>query len=244
MWNPPEYSRRHAYVFEYGGDVVKLLDPQPGEKILDLGCGAGQLARAIADAGARVTGLDQSPAMIAEARAQFPDLDFRTGDASDFGFDEPFDAVFSNAALHWVRDHEGVARSVSRALKPGGRFIAELGGRGNIQSVIDALRKVVGADARLPWHFPSVGEFTSILDRHGMETRQGLLFDRPTRVAGPDGMEHWLGVFASAVVEDLEEVRRREIWREVAELLRPEHYYDGVWTLDYRRLRIAAVKVV
>jgi SAM-dependent methyltransferase len=241
-WNPPEYSRRHAYVFEYGGDVVKLLDPRPGERILDLGCGAGQLARAIADAGAHVTGLDKSPEMIAEARANFPDLDFLTGDAANFAFDQPFDAVFSNAALHWVYDHEGVARSVSRALRPGGRFVAELGGRGNIRSVVAAFHKVLGADARLPWRYPSVGEFASILDRHGLETRQGLLFDRPTRVEGPDGMEHWLEIFAGAVAGDADETRRREIWREISEVLRPTHYRDGVWTLDYRRLRIAAVR--
>src|SRR5512135_773248 len=113
-WNPPEYSRRHAYVFQFGEDVVKLLDPRRGERILDLGCGAGQLARVIADAGAHVTGLDKSPEMIAQATANFPDLDFRVGDASDFTFDVHFDAVFSNAALHWVRDLEGVVASVSR----------------------------------------------------------------------------------------------------------------------------------
>lgn len=246
LWNPPEYSRRHAYVFEYGDDVVKLLNPQPGERILDLGCGAGQLARAIADAGANVTGIDKSPEMIAQARTSYPDLDFQIGDASAFSFDVALDAVFSNAALHWVRDLEGVARSVSAALKPGGRFVAELGGHGNIQEIVDAIRTVVrrrrDREANIPWYYPSVGEFASILDRHGLETRQGLLFDRPTHVEGADGMEHWLGVFAGSVVADLEEQLRRDIWREVSELLRPGHYHDGVWTLGYRRLRIVAVR--
>jgi len=242
-WNPPEYSRRHAYVFQFGEDVVKLLDPRPNERILDLGCGAGQLARVISDAGARVTGLDKSPEMIAQATANFPGLDFRVGDASDFTFDTGFDAVFSNAALHWVRDLEGVARSVSRALKPGGRFVAELGGHGNIQSIVDAIRKVLGADAELPWYYPTVGEFASILDRHGLETRQGLLFDRPTRVEGPDGMEHWLSVFAAGAVAAMDEKRQQEIWRDVADVLLQRHYHEGAWTLDYRRLRIVAVKL-
>ena len=97
-WNPQEYSRRHSYVFAFGGDVLKLLDPQPGERILDLGCGAGQLAKAITDAGAHVTGLDKSPEMIAQAKASYPGLDFQIGDAANFSFAEPFDAVFSNAA--------------------------------------------------------------------------------------------------------------------------------------------------
>ena len=172
-----------------------------------------------------------------------PGLDFQIGDAANFSFAEPFDAVFSNAALHWVRDLDGVARSVSSALKQGGRFVAEFGGHGNVHSIMGAIRTVLGADVKLPWYYPTIGEFTSILDRNGLETRQAFLFDRPTPVEGPDGMVHWLEVFASAVVADLEPARQREVWQAVAEVLRPMCYHDEVWTLDYRRLRVVAAKI-
>jgi SAM-dependent methyltransferase len=143
-WDAKQYQQRHSYVFEYGRAPLDLLAPQPGEKILDLGCGSGQLTAAIAEAGASVIGLDASPAMLIEARANFPGIDFRLGDAAEFSLDESVDAVFSNATLHWVKNADAAALCIARVLKPGGRFVAEFGGHGNIQSVVDALRAVLG----------------------------------------------------------------------------------------------------
>src|SRR5579863_5676315 len=135
-WDAKQYQQRHAYVFEYGKAVLGLLSPQKGERILDLGCGSGQLTSAIADAGASVMGMDSSPEMLAEARAHYPAIEFRLGDAADFALESPVDAVFSNAVLHWVKDAAGAARCIARALKPGGRFVTEFGGHGNIQRVV------------------------------------------------------------------------------------------------------------
>jgi trans-aconitate methyltransferase len=241
-WNPSDYQNRHSYVFEFGADLLGLLDAKPGERILDLGCGTGQLAGAIAKAGAKVIGLDLAPELLAAARANFPDVEFREGDASNFTLDAPVDAVFSNAALHWVPDDDGVGRCVARALKPGGRFIAELGGHGNIESIVDGLRTVLGTDARIPWHYPSIGEYATVLERHGLEVCQAWLFDRPTRVEGEDGMENWLAVFARATVAGMTAERAKAVFQSVSDLLRPDHYREGVWTLDYRRLRFVAVK--
>jgi len=240
-WDAKQYQQRHSYVFEYGRAILDLLAPRPGEKILDLGCGSGQLTAAIAEAGASVIGLDASPEMLSEARGNFPSIDFRLGDAAEFSLDESVDAVFSNATLHWVKNADAAVGCIARALKPGGRFIAEFGGHGNIQSIVDALHAVLGP-VETPWYYPSIGEYATILERHGLEPRQAWLIDRPTPVEGEDGMENWLAVFARAFVCDMSEPRGKELFHCVAECLRSTHFRDGVWTLDYRRLRVAAVK--
>lgn len=240
-WDAKQYQQRHSYVFEYGRALLDLLAPRPGEKIVDLGCGSGQLTAAIAEAGASVIGLDSSPEMLIAARANFPGIDFRLADAAEFSLDEPVDAVFSNAALHWVKNAAAAALCIARALTPGGRFVAEFGGHGNIQSVVEALHAVLGP-VETPWYYPSIGEYAAILERHGLEPRQAWLIDRPTRVQGEDGLEDWLAVFARDFVARMDEKRKREVFRAVAERLRATHFHDGVWTIDYRRLRVAAVK--
>ena len=233
-WNAKQYQQRHSYVFQYGQAVLDLLAPQKGERILDLGCGSGQLTAAIADAGAAVIGLDSSPEMLAEARSNYPAIEFLLGDAADFAIESPVDAVFSNAVLHWVKNAAGAASCIARALKPGGRFVAEFGGRGNNQSILDAIRELLGP-VETPWYYPSIGEYSSVLEQHGLETRQAWLIDRPTPVEGEDGLEDWLAVFGRDLMGEAE----RKI---IAQKLRPTHYKDGVWTIDYRRLRIVAYK--
>jgi trans-aconitate 2-methyltransferase len=233
-WDAKQYQQRHSYVFQYGQAVLDLLAPKKGERILDLGCGSGQLTAAIADAGASVVGLDSSPEMLAEARAHYPAIEFRLGDAADFAVESPVDAVFSNAVLHWVKNAAGAAECIARALKPGGRFVAEFGGHGNIQPVVDTIREVLGP-VETPWYYPSIAEYATVLEENGLETRQAWLIDRPTAVEGEDGMEDWLAVFT----RDLMSEAQRKM---IAQKLRPSHYKDGVWTVDYRRLRIVAHK--
>jgi trans-aconitate methyltransferase len=232
-WDAARYQARHSYVFEHGASLIDLLEPQAGERILDLGCGSGQLTAKIAESGAQVTGIDRSEQMIAEAWRNFPSLDFKVADAANFTVEAPFDAVFSNAALHWVKDADGVAGSVARALRAGGRFIVEMGGKGNVQEIIDAVREVAGP-VETPWYFPSVGEYASLLERHGFEVAFATLFDRPTLVEGKDGLEDWLKMFAGSMTNS------PEVRREVANRLRQNMFRDGAWTLDYRRLRVIA----
>jgi trans-aconitate methyltransferase len=234
-WDATTYQTRHSYVFVHGENLVELLGPQPGERVLDLGCGSGQLTAKIAASGAEVWGIDQSAEMIAEARRNFPGLRFEVGDAASFTVPQPFDAVFSNAALHWVKDAEGVAASVARALLPGGRFVLEMGGKGNVQGIIDAIHEIAGP-IETPWYFPSVGEYAAILERYGFEVSFAALFDRPTRVEGEDGLEDWLKMYIGHLLTD--DLRRR-----VSARLRAKMFQDGAWSLDYRRLRIVAKRI-
>ncbi len=242
-WNAEQYEGRHSYVWQFGGSLLELLQPRPGERILDLGCGTGQLTAEIAASGAQVVGLDSSPEMLGQARQNYPQLKFVLADATSFRFEEPYDAVFSNAALHWVKNAEAAVASIAAARRPGGRFVAEFGGKGNIATILAALDAVFGAAAegRCPWWFPGIGEYASLLERHELEVRQASLFGRPTPIEGEHGMEDWIEMFCGSYLRDLSVSRAQEKVREVAAHLRPKLYREGVWTLDYRRLRVVAV---
>lgn len=230
MWDPKEYDARHHYVTDYGASLIGMLNPQPGERILDLGCGTGHLAHEIAKAGAVVVGIDSSPDMIAKARQNYPGIDFRVADAAAFRDPQPFDAVFSNAVLHWIKPPEPVAAAISAASKPGGRLVVEFGGKGNVRSVTSLLEAH-------PWYYPSIAEYSTLLERNGFETITAALFPRPTAVEGENGLRDWLKMFTSTF---LPEDRAPEFER----ALRPKLYRDGVWYMDYVRLRITAVKTI
>lgn len=244
-WDPNSYDEGHSFVYEYGEGVVDLLDPVEGERVLDLGCGTGHLSAAIADRGATVVGLDQSAEMVKQARAAHPKLQFRESDARDLTAEEPFDAVFSNAALHWIddADQDAVLSGVVDALRPGGRFVAEMGGVGNVKQVVAAAHAELaerGYETDNPWYFPSIGEYTPRLERHGFEVRQAVLFDRPTELE--DGMTAWLEMFGDGLLGPVPDDELPTVVDGIAERLRPALFEDGRWTADYRRLRFSAVR--
>jgi trans-aconitate methyltransferase len=248
QWDAALYDQKYSFVFEYGRGLVSLLDPRPGERILDLGCGTGQLTRAIADAGARVVGIDSSPGMVEAARAQYPDLEFVEADARSFSFPYTFDAVFSNAVLHWILEAESVVRRVSDSLKAGGRFVAEFGGRGNVARIAGALREALReegrADERTWWYYPTVGEYSTLLERHGLEVRLATLYDRPTRLEdGERGLRNWVEMFKGEVFEGVGADAKERILTGVENRLRGLLFKDGSWHADYRRLRVVASKL-
>lgn len=228
IWDPKEYDARHHYVTDYGASLIGMLNPQAGERVLDLGCGTGHLTHEIAKTGAVVVGIDSSAEMIAKARQDYPEIEFRVADAAAFHDPEPFDAVFSNAVLHWIKPPEPVAAAISAALKPGGRLVAEFGGKGNVRSITSLVETH-------PWYYPSIAEYSALLERNGLETVTAALFPRPTPVEGENGLRDWLKMFTSSF---LAEDRAPEFER----ALRPKLYRDGVWYMDYVRLRITAVK--
>jgi trans-aconitate 2-methyltransferase len=248
-WDAPTYDSKHSFVWQYGTDVLELLAPGPGERILDLGCGTGHLTNKIAEAGAEVVGIDNSQAMIEQARKNFPRLRFEIADGTDFRFDEPFDAVFSNAAIHWMRDPAAVAASIYRALKPGGRFVAEFGGKGNLKAIKTALHNASAAagyavsDDVAFRYYPSIGEYATLLEGQGFRVASAAHFDRPTRLSGGEqGLRNWLATFADNVLELLPADKLEEVLAETEERLRAEAYRDGTWFADYRRIRVIAVK--
>lgn len=247
-WDPELYEAKHSFVWQFGQDVVNLLDPKPGERILDLGCGPGNLTEKIARSGAEVVGLDSSPEMIGQARRNYPALSFVLADGAKMELRDEFDAVFSNAALHWMLDFEAIASGISRALKRGGRFVAEMGGKGNIAAIEGAIQHVLGAylPAGLPakrTFYPSMGEYTGLLERHGLECRFAQVFERPTKLDGANGMETWLRQFKWYYFEAVTAERREEALAEVVKELDPLLRRENGWFADYKRLRIHAVKI-
>ena len=251
-WDPDRYDGDHAFVYEYGEDVVGLLGPSAGERILDLGCGTGHLTAEIAASGAEVVGMDSSAEMLETARAEHPDLTFVQGDAQDFGLgdpldvEEPFDAVFSNATLHWMDDPEAAFESVAGVLRPGGRFVGEFGGRGNVAAIVGAVSAELesrGHEVENPWYFPSVGEFASSIEGLGFEVRRAELFDRPTELeGGDDGLRSWLAMFGDSLLAPVEGEEQEAVLEAVEDRLRPTQFVDGVWVADYRRLRFVSVR--
>ncbi len=194
-----------------------------------------------------MVGLDASPEMIGQARQNYPRLKFVLADAAAVQFTSQFDAVFSNAALHWMLEAEQVAAAIARALKPGGRLVAELGGKGNIGQIEAALHSVLprycgGQPLPVKTYFPSVSEYAALLERTGLEVQRAELFDRPTPLSGEDGMRDWLKQFSWYNFEIVAPGMRDRALDEVVEALRPSLYREGSWSADYRRLRVIATK--
>ena len=245
-WDSIRYQRDARFVWELGEPLVQVLDPQPDERILDIGCGLGQLTAKIAQSGAEVLGVDASPSMIEQARRNYPQIKFEVVDATRMGFHAEFDAAFSNAALHWILDASQVASRVYNALKPGGRLVAEFGGEGNISAIVRTIfraREEVNASPldRFPWYFPSVSEYRSVLRAHGLVVTDADLFPRPTQLAGGErGLGDWLRVFARPLIEGLSRPEKQEVVSLVEEQLRDEMFEDGSWILDYVRIRVRA----
>jgi trans-aconitate 2-methyltransferase len=249
-WNAGLYDQRHSFVYQHGADVLELLAPRAGERVLDLGCGTGHLTEQIAARGAEVLGLDASAEMIDQARQNHPELAFEIADATRFEVAEPFDAVFSNAVLHWVKPPEKAVERIAAALKTGGRFVAEFGGRGNVAAIIAAagaaVSTMLGRDAGEinPWYYPSVGDYAALLEANGLEVRYAAIFDRPTPLeAGEQGLANWLAMFGAPCFAMLAEADRPQAVADTVEQARLKLYRDGQWTADYRRLRIVALKV-
>lgn len=241
-WDPAQYGKNARFVSDLGMPVVDLLSPQPGENILDLGCGDGALTVKLVELGCHVVGVDSSPEMIAAARSL--GLSAHVMDGQSLRFTHEFDAVFSNAALHWMKNPERVIAGVWRALKPGGRFVGEFGGYGNITSIVTALESALSSRGKVvasPWFFPRPEEYGELLEANGFEVRTIDLIPRPTLLPGDVG--GWLETFAQPYTSVLLAAERQDFISEVVNALHPvlcdSH---GTWKADYVRLRFAATK--
>ncbi|HIP28159.1 MAG TPA: class I SAM-dependent methyltransferase [Sulfurovum sp.] len=242
-WNANKYNKHADFVSVLGLPVVELLNPQEGEHILDLGCGDGTLAVEIEKYGTHVTAVDLSEDMVEKAREK--GVDAHVMSVTDLPYVDAFDAVFSNAVLHWVKESDLAVKNIHKALKIGARFVAEFGGYGNVHHIVEAMREVFtrhpeyGVFDNL-WYFPTVGEYTEILENHGFEVKYIERIPRPTPI---DDIANWLAVFTNGVTEHLTLEQKEQFRYEVREILTETIYSDDEgWVADYVRLRVEAVK--
>lgn len=240
QWDPVAYERHGRFVSDLGTPVLELLQAVEGERILDLGCGDGALTQKIARMGCDVLGVDQSQAMVEAARAL--GLHAQVMDGQRLAFEQTFDAVFSNAALHWMPDAEQVIDGVWNALKPGGRFVAEFGGDGNVAAIVGALEAALlarGLDVPRPWFFPTPDDYRSLLEKRGFVVDFLALVPRPTALPGDVG--DWLLTFAQPFTKEIPDGERPAFIGAVVEALRPSmRDAKGTWWADYVRIRCRA----
>lgn len=247
-WDSSLYDKSHNFVAKYGEGLLPLLNPQSGENILDLGCGTGDLTEKIAQSGAKVIGIDNSAEMIEKAKAKFPQIDFRQADAVNFKLNQEFDAVFSNAVLHWVKDQEKALKEVYSHLKIGGRFVAEFGGAGNVQTMLEALRETLNEfgfseNAKVNfWYFPTIGEYSTKLESTGFRVLFAEHYDRPTELSGENGIKDWFEMFGERFFVGVSKKDKERVLNVVQKRLEENFLINGVWFADYKRIRVIAKK--
>ncbi len=243
-WNAEKYIEHASFVAQHGRPVVELLNPRIGEKILDLGCGDGALTLKLKELGVEVHGVDLSLSMVEATKARGLSAEVMAGE--QLNFDSQFDAVFSNAALHWMKTPEAVVAGVNKALVPGGRFVGELGGQGNIQVLVGAMEAVFRNHPEFggfvnPWYFPSQWEYTRALESGGFKVSAMELIPRPTHLE--TGAKEWLKLFATGITATLSDKQRALCFDEIEDLVRPALFSDKGWVADYVRLRFSAIKL-
>jgi SAM-dependent methyltransferase len=241
-WNARQYAQHARFVSDLGLPVVELLAPHSGERILDLGCGDGVLSKHLADLGCDVVAVDASADMVQAARRL--GVDARVVDARALAFDREFDAVFTNAALHWMGPPEPILRGIARALKPGGRVAGECGGHGNVEIILGALKAALrerglDSDRVNPWYFATVEEYDALFEQFGLVRDSIVLFPRPTPLPGT--LNDWLETFAQSFLNTVPAADRAALLDDVSARCAPVlRDADGKWTADYVRLRFAA----
>lgn len=241
-WDAKKYARDFSFVAQYGNDVLTLLDVEEGSSVLDLGCGNGALTNRLSQRGIRAIGLDASKELLHLARHTYPDIPFIQADATDFTLEERVDAVFSNAVLHWIDEEKQpqLLQCVHAALKDKGQFVFELGGAGNnrrIHRALDAAFREKGRVYKMPFYFPTIGQYAALLEQAGFKVTDMHLFDRMTRLNGENGLEDWIYMFIKTPFERMTQGEKEELTRRAVDSLRQELCRDGIWYADYVRLR-------
>lgn len=248
FWKAPVYDKNHAFVSKYGEHLVNLLSPIKNENILDVGCGTGDLSYQISESGAQVTGIDMSSNMVEQAKRKYPALSFHVLNVYDINQIAKYDAIFSNAVLHWVTNPKKALENFHRTLRPGGRMVIEFGGKGNVQKIREAIHAVYAklfpssALLKEPWYFPSLAEYTTLLEEVGFTVHYASYYNRPTPLKGEEGLRNWILQFSAGMLEGLSDKERNKLIHEVEKRLYPTLYQDDQWIADYYRLQVIAYK--
>lgn len=246
-WDAEKYTDNFAFVHKHGMGVIGLIENKGG-KVLDLGCGNGALTKVLCDKGYDVIGADASDDMLAKARKEYPELEFIKADATDFVLPEKVDTVFSNAVFHWINRelHPKMLDCVYNALNNGGEFVFESGGRGNAEKIHSKLAEVFarhGYHYHTEYYFAGVGDYASLVEQAGFTVKYAELFERPTELAGENGLDEWIRMFLQIPFSVIKyRAEADEIIAEAVEELKSELYINGKWYADYMRLRMRAVK--
>lgn len=246
-WNAQDYSSSFSFVPQYGAQVTQLIEGPKSQFVVDLGCGTGTLTQKLAQEGYRVLGVDDSEAMLALARANYPELAFRRGNAVDFSLEEPADVIFSNAVFHWIgaEQQDEMLANVFAQLKPGGQLVCEFGGKGCAEWVHSTLERCFterGLHYPRVFYFPTIGEYAPKLERAGFRVEYATLFDRPTPQKSENGLREWIEMFVKAPFAGVDAQTKESILTEAEQQLRPVLYRDGKWVIDYVRIRLRAVR--
>jgi ubiquinone/menaquinone biosynthesis C-methylase UbiE len=245
-WDASRYDESHGFVSKYGEDLIDLLAPQKGESILDVGCGTGDLVNSLSELECSVIGIDKSTNMIQQARTKYPTIPFHVMDVLELDYKNEFDAVFSNATLHWVKQPKDALQAIYNALKNGGRFVAEFGGQGNVAMITDEIRqqfKRKGIQYESPWYFPSIGQYTSLMEEVGFRVTLAVHYERSTLLEGERGMRNWIEMFGTSLFESEPLDRKNDIITEVEKNLKGSMCKDNQWIADYKRIRVIGYKV-
>lgn len=248
-WDAEKYTSDFSFVHQYGSDVMELIDADKNSTILDLGCGNGALSKKLKDKGFVVKGIDASKELLDTARKNYPDIEFIQADATSFSLPEPVDVVFSNAVFHWIDkgQQQNMLKCVYNALKENGQFVFEFGGFGNNQLIHRALEKIFseyGYIYKMPFYFPTISEYSTILENAGFRVKYAILFDRPTELKGESGLKDWINMFVKTPFSVIENEGEREtIIDKGVDSLRSLLYKNGKWYADYVRIRMKAIRL-
>lgn len=247
-WNAKNYTNNFSFVHQYGEDVLKLIDAPAGSSVLDLGCGNGALTKKLQKLGFQVQGMDSSEDMLTIARQNYLDIGFKYGDATEFTLAEPVDVIFSNAVFHWIdaEKQDALAAHIANALKPGGTLVCEFGGKDCAESVHATLEQCFakhGLKYQRFNYFPTIAEYSAVLERNGLRPDYAVLFDRPTPQSPGKTVVDWIEMFVRVPFRGMEEKQKAEILQEAENLLRPKLCRDDKWIIDYVRIRVRARKI-
>ena len=246
-WNTEKYESNFSFVHEYGEDLFNLITAPKGSFAVDLGCGNGALTEALQNEGYNVLGIDASQDMITTAKELHPNIEFSLQDVTDFKLDKKADVIFSNAVFHWINEDKQpkTVQNISDNLNEGGMLVCEFGGFGNceaIQRAVENAFKSRNLKYIREWYFPTIAQYTALLEKAGMQTVYASLFDRLTEQKGENGVEEWMRMFLKTPFEGLADNQKNEIIAEAVNSLKPILYKNGKWFADYVRIRIKAVK--
>jgi trans-aconitate methyltransferase len=245
-WDASLYDSNHRFVSNYGESLIDLLAPQNGEHILDVGCGTGDLANTLSELGCSVIGIDKSANMIQYAKSKYSQIPFHVKDVLELDDHNVFDAVFSNATLHWVNQPKDALKAIYHSLKSGGRFVAEFGGAGNVEMITNEIRlqlEAVGIEYKSPWYYPTIGQYSSLMEEVGFNVTLAVHYDRPTLLEGKEGLRNWIGMFAVSIFESVPNDLKADVLMKIENRLQETLYKDGNWMADYKRIRVIGKKI-